>query len=137
MEVADRVMKIKLDENLSGGMLYELPALGHDVESAQTEGIVGVDDVRVANIAREEGRILLTMDVEFGDLRKHPPGQHPGITLFRPYSRGPGAMSRFVLRFMSEAHGLPITGAVVVVDPGRTRIRLPEAHDNAPPAGQT
>lgn len=123
-------MKIKLDENLSGRVLHELRALGHDVESAQTEGIVGVDDVEVARVAASENRVLFTMDLEFADLRKHPPGQHPGIVLFRPFTRGPGAVIRFVLAFMRDVGVLPIQGAVVVVDPGRVRLRVPERRES-------
>ncbi len=120
-------MRIKLDENLSGGILYELRALGHDVESAQTERIVGVNDIEVARIAASEDRILFTMDLEFADLRKHPPGAHPGIVLFRPFTRGPGAVLRFILSFMPQVSALPLQGAVVVVDPGRVRVRQPES----------
>lgn len=76
----------------------------------------------------------MTMDVELGDLRKHPPGRHPGIILFRPYSRGPGVVSRFVLRFMEEIHTLPIGGSVTVVEPGRTRVRRPPPADRPPPS---
>jgi hypothetical protein len=40
--------------------------------------------------------ILFTLDLEFADLRKFPPGTHPGILLFRPHSMGPLATQQTV-----------------------------------------
>ncbi|MDL1962222.1 MAG: hypothetical protein LWX01_11115 [Deltaproteobacteria bacterium] len=42
------------------------------------------------------------MDPEFGDIRKYPPGRHPGIILFRPRSFGSLAVNRFVEEFVRD-----------------------------------
>ena len=87
-------MKLKLDENLSRRLKHGLSLLGHDVTTTADEGLLSQSDLIVAAEAEREGRILLTLDVEFADLRKHPPGTHPGIILFRPRSFGPLAVNR-------------------------------------------
>lgn len=69
-------MKLKLDENLSRHLKPVLTGLGHDVLTAADEGLLSRPDVEVAARAPREGRILLSLDIEFADLRKYPPGSH-------------------------------------------------------------
>ena len=90
-------MKIKLDENLSRYLKDLLQAEGYDVETALDEGLKGRPDVEVGAAARHEGRILFTLDVEFVDLSKYPPGSHPGIILFRTRTMGLLTVNNFVL----------------------------------------
>jgi predicted nucleotidyltransferase len=73
----------------------------------------------------KEGRMLFTLDVEFGDLRKYPPGSHPGIILFRPKTFGPLAVNRFVEKFVHNNPLEPLAGCVVVVEPTSIRVRHP------------
>lgn len=70
--------------------------------------------------------MLLTLDVQFTDLREYPPGSHPGIILFRPFSLGPESVNRFVTDFMQSADLDDLAGCVAVVEPGRLRVRSPE-----------
>jgi predicted nuclease of predicted toxin-antitoxin system len=76
--------RLKLDENLSRRLKDEIAALGYDAVTAGDERLLGRSDIVIAEAARAEGRVLLTLDLEFADMRKHPPGSHPGIVLFRP-----------------------------------------------------
>jgi predicted nuclease of predicted toxin-antitoxin system len=82
-------MKLKLDENLSRHLKPALTALGHDILTAADENLLSRPDTEIARAANREQRMLLTLDVEFADLRKYPPGSHPGIILFRPFSLSP------------------------------------------------
>lgn len=118
-------MKLKLDENLSRHLKSLLSALQHDVTTATDEGLLSQPDIAVAAAAKAEGRILLTLDLEFGDLRKFPPGSHPGVILFRPRSLGPRAVNRFVETFVRDNDLKLLAGCVVVVEPARIRIRRP------------
>lgn len=118
-------MKLKLDENLSRHLKQILSSLNHDVTTAADEGLLSQPDTTIASAAKSEDRILLTLDLEFGDLRKYHPGEHPGIILFRPRSFGPLAVNRFVEAFFHETDLKHFTGCVVVVEPSRIRIRRP------------
>lgn len=118
-------MKLKLDENLSRYLKQTLSALQHDVITVADENLLSQPDTVVGAAANGEGRILLTLDLEFADLRKYPPGSHPGIILFRPRSFGPLAVNRFVEDFVRDTDLVLVTGCVVVVDPGRVRVRRP------------
>ena len=69
--------------------------------------------------------MLLTLDLDFSDLRKYPPGAHPGIILFRPRAYGVCAVTRFVKRFVLETDLSQLAGCLVVVDSARVRVRRP------------
>ena len=118
-------MKLKLDENLSRHLKPVLRDQGHDVLTAADENLLSRPDTEIARAAAAEQRILLTLDVQFADLRKYPPGSHPGIILFRPLSLGPLWVNRFVADFMRSADLGALAGCVAVVEPGRVRVRYP------------
>ncbi|MFH0982375.1 MAG: DUF5615 family PIN-like protein [Planctomycetota bacterium] len=122
-------MKLKLDENLSRHLKTALAASGHDARTAADEGLCGQPDTVVASAAQAEGRMLLTLDLEFGDLRKYPPGRHPGVILFRPRSFGPLAVNAFVEDFVRGTDLGGLAGCVIIVEPARVRVRRPSLED--------
>ena len=117
--------KVKLDENLSVHLKITLAAMGYDVRTAGDEDLLGQPDTEIASAARKEKRVLLTLDLEFGDLRKHPPGEHPGIVLFRPRSLGPLAVNRFVEGFLKNIDLRDFPGCILIADPSKVRVRRP------------
>ena len=118
-------MKIKLDENISRHLKPVVSQKGHDAITVEDEGLLGKTDVEVGAVAKTEGRVPFTLDVEFSNLRKFPPGSHPGIVLFRPQSMGPLSVNRFITQFVENTDLASLYGCVVVVDPTRIRIRSP------------
>jgi predicted nuclease of predicted toxin-antitoxin system len=104
-----------------------LTGLGHDVLTAADENLLSRPDIEVAASASREGRILLSLDIEFADLRKYPPGSHPGIVLFRPASLGPLSVNRFVERFARSTDLSALSGCVAVVEPRGIRVRQPKS----------
>ena len=121
-------MRLKLDENLSRHLKPVLTDLGHDVLTAADENLLSRPDTEVAAASIKEGRMLFTLDVEFADLRKYPPGTHPGIILFRPTSCGPLTVNKFIADFVRSANLEELASSVAIVDPTRVRVRSPEAH---------
>jgi predicted nuclease of predicted toxin-antitoxin system len=119
-------MKLKLDENLSRHLKPVLTAQGHDVLTAADENLLSRPDTEIARAAAAEQRMLLTLDVEFADLRKYPPGSHPGIVLFRPISLGPRSVNRFIAEFIRSTDLPRLAGCVAVVDSVHVRVRTPE-----------
>jgi predicted nuclease of predicted toxin-antitoxin system len=119
-------MKLKLDENLSRHLKPVLIALGHDVLAAADENLLSHPDTEIARAAKEEQRMLLTLDIEFADLRKYPPGSHPGVILFRPLSLSPLSVNAFVADFVRRTDLDKLAACVAVVDPIRVRVRAPQ-----------
>jgi predicted nuclease of predicted toxin-antitoxin system len=118
-------MKLKLDENLPRRLKRTLTSLNHDVTTAEDEQLLSQPDAIVATAAKAERRMLMTLDVEFGDLRKHPPGSHPGIILFRPRTLGLLSAARFVEEFVRRSDLASLSGCLAVVEPSRVRVRRP------------
>lgn len=119
-------MRLKLDENLSRHLKPVLAGLGHDVLTVADENLLSRPDTEVAAVSIKEGRMLFTLDVEFADLRKYPPGSHPGIILFRPSSYGPLTVNKFIADFVGSVILEDLARCVAVVDPTRVRVRSPE-----------
>ena len=76
-------MKIKLDENMPQALAALLRSAGHDVATVAEEGLSGADDPPVLEKAALEGRLLMTFDKDFADIRHYPIGTHAGIVVFR------------------------------------------------------
>ncbi len=73
-------MKIKLDENL--GLLGKslLEADGHDVMTIADQQLSGAPDERVHVVCRDEGRMLVTLDHDFGQTLRFPPETTAGVS---------------------------------------------------------
>jgi predicted nuclease of predicted toxin-antitoxin system len=119
-------MKIKLDENISRHLKPDLEKIGFDVETAADEKLLSQPDTFIARACRQENRMLFTLDVEFADLRKYPPGSHPGIILFRPPSLGPVSINTFILDFVKRTDLQKLSQAVAVADGKKVRVRYAE-----------
>ena len=76
-------MRFKTDENLPAEAATILQGAGFDAESVWDEHLSGADDETIAARARDEDRILLTLDLDFANIRAYPPGQHTGIIVLR------------------------------------------------------
>ena len=62
-------------------------AAGHDVQTVLDEALGGKPDRDVIEVARAEDRIVVTLDVDFADIREYPPSEFPGIWVLRSRSQ--------------------------------------------------
>ena len=117
--------RVKLDENLAQSHLALLERHGYDAEGVFEEQLSGVDDAALWATVRAEGRFFITLDLDFSDVRRFPPGTHPGILLLRPRSMSREAVTS-ILRRLLQSHSLAdFEGGLVVADEAHTRIRRP------------
>lgn len=77
-------LRLKLDENIPVRALTALRGNGHDVETAESEGLAGSPDRALLAQCSSEERVLITLDLDFSDIREYPPGSHKGIWVLRP-----------------------------------------------------
>jgi predicted nuclease of predicted toxin-antitoxin system len=118
-------MKIKLDENLPTDIAEVLTARGHDVHTVPEESMAGYEDQFIFDAALREGRMLMTQDLDFSDIRKFEPGTHPGVVLIRlrdPSRRQLVNRMQQILRTESIEQW---TGCFVVISDQKLRIRRP------------
>ncbi len=119
-------MKIKLDENVPTRLAGALARLGHDVDTAYSEGLSSADDETVWGVAQDAGRLLITQDMDFSDLRKFVFGKHAGVMLVRLRDPGRDRMLDRICGVFQTEDVETWKGAFVVVTDSRTRVRLPE-----------
>ena len=62
-------MKAKIEENLPSSVARLHVQHGHEAETVQDEGLSGASDARVAEVARREDRLVITLDRGFADIR--------------------------------------------------------------------
>jgi predicted nuclease of predicted toxin-antitoxin system len=116
---------VKLDENLAQPHTDFLRQSGYDADRVTDEGLSGADDAVVWQRACAEGRFFVTLDLDFADVRRFPPGTHPGILLLRPKSRSRDAALAILERVVRNQPLQYLSGCFVVADAKRTRIRRP------------
>jgi predicted nuclease of predicted toxin-antitoxin system len=117
--------RFKLDENLPDGLTTQFTTLGHDAATCHQKGIAGTGDSVIAAHAASEGRILVTFDLDFSDMRRFPPGSHPGIVVLRLYSQDINTCRRAGARFLQGVLEADLAGNLLVVEDTRVRIRRP------------
>ena len=118
-------MKIKLDENLPLQIGPELQALGHEVHALDVEGLSGCADDELWQAAQSEGRLLITQDLDFSDIRAFVPGKHHGLLLIRlRFPSREALIARLVDVFRTETVS-SWTRCFVVVTERKIRVRRP------------
>lgn len=118
-------MKVKLDENLPVRVAAIVAGRGYDVDTAVDEGLAGADDLTVSKVATEAGRLVLTMDRGFGDVRRYPPGTHAGILVVRIEDQSAPAVADTVEGLVDAVDLDGLSGCVAVYRHGNLRIRRP------------
>jgi len=116
-------MKFKLDENLPLEIADLFQQAGHDADTVQSEGLSGASDSEILRQARDDNRLLLTMDKGIADVRRFPPDQYPGIVLFRPSTTGRGEVFRFVQDAAPKLLKTDLSGRLIIVSPRGIRSR--------------
>lgn len=113
-------MKLLLDTCVWGGACVSLRASGHDVIWAG-EWPEDPGDDEILMRAHREGRILVTLDKDFGKLAVLQGVPHSGIVRLVDWSARQQAT--ICLRVLALHGEELVSGAIVTADPGRLRIR--------------
>ena len=79
-------LRFKLDENLPIAVKAALVIQGHDALTALDQSLGGEEDRKIAAICAEEDRILVTLDLDFSDIRESNSGMRSN-TRSKPYAR--------------------------------------------------
>lgn len=115
-------MRVLLDTCVWGGALKDLQSAGHDVLWAgnweQDPG-----DVEILAKAHDEGRVLVTLDKDFGELAVVKRVPHSGILRLVNF---PARQQGLVVLQILTHYGEDLSsGAIITVDSRRIRIRPP------------
>lgn len=115
-------MRFKLDENLPMEVADLLRVAGHAADTVGEERLGGARDPDVAALCLREGRALITLDLDFADIRSYPPARYPGLVVLRLDRQDKRhvleACSDLADRLSSE----PLSGRLWIVEASRIRI---------------
>jgi predicted nuclease of predicted toxin-antitoxin system len=115
-------MKFLLDQSADFRLIPHLRQRKYDVTAISRKYPPGLPDEDVLTIAREEARILIVADRDFGELIFHQELAHTGVIFFRL----PGATLHTKidhLNMVLEEHTNQLArGEFLVVTPGRIRV---------------
>lgn len=117
-------MRLLIDENLSPRLSVILAEGGHDAEHVSKLGLTSASDSEVFKAARQQDRILLSADTDFGTLLAASRATGPSLILIRrTANRRALELAALIEANLSELASDLRQGCVVVFDAGRIRIR--------------
>lgn len=119
-------MSFLLDENVDLPLADYLNERGHDATAVARDYARSIKDDEVLEIARAEGRILITNDKDFGALIYQQQLEHAGVIFFRLRDESiPAKIARLEEVLADYADALA-DGAYIVVTDRRIRVRRRE-----------
>jgi predicted nuclease of predicted toxin-antitoxin system len=129
-------VKFKLDENIPRDAADLMRVRRLDVHTVIDEALGGQSDPTVLESAGVEGRILITLDRGFGDVRAYRPGTHPGIIVLRPDDQRTATIVRTIELLLDHHDVETLTGCITIVQRNVLRVRRPPgaAIDDSGPA---
>ena len=116
-------MLFKVDENLPIELAELLSDLGHDTKTVNDQHLQGVSDRVLLERCDKEKRTLVTLDIDFSDIRTYPPQDHEGIILLRVGSQSKKNVLAVFNRILPLIAQEPIKGRLWIVEENTVRIR--------------
>jgi len=118
--------KFLIDEDMPRSTAIALRQAGHAAEDVRDVGLRGRSDQEIFDHAQAQGTILITADKGFASVLRFPLGVHSGIIVVRvPDELPTQRVNQELLRALADLEGEELTGLLVIVEVGRTRIRRP------------
>lgn len=118
--------KFLIDEDMPRSTAVLLREAGHAAEDVRDVGLRGHSDQQVFEYAQAQGAILVTADKGFSNVMRFPVGTHAGILVVRvPDELPTQRVNDEVLRALEDVGGEDLTGQLMIVEVGRTRVRRP------------
>ena len=116
-------MKCKLDENLGEQGRALLEADGHDVTTIAQQQMSGAIDEDICKVCQAEGRVLITLDHDFGQTLRFPPEDIAGIVVLECKGRlSPTTIEARIVELVTVLRSQPIDHELWIVEPGRIHI---------------
>ena len=116
-------MKFLANMGISPDTVSWLRSQGHDAVHLHERGWERLSDSEILEKAREEGRVLLTHDLDFGQLLALSGATSPSVIVFRLADMRPDSVNRHLDWVLQQAADDLERGAIISVREGQIRVR--------------
>jgi predicted nuclease of predicted toxin-antitoxin system len=120
-------MGFLVDEDMPRSTARVLRDAGYEADDVRDIGLAGSGDPVVFAQAQSMQAILITGDLGFANLLTFPLGTHAGIIVVRrPNQLSIPERHALLLDALQNLKGRDLSGSLVIVELGRTRVRWPD-----------
>jgi predicted nuclease of predicted toxin-antitoxin system len=116
-------VRFKIDENLPIDVADSLRLAGHDALTVFDQRLIGEADSRILDICQEEERTLITLDLDFSDVRSYPPQEYFGLVVLRLHRQDKPYVLETIRRIISLFEQEQIERRLWIVEENRIRVR--------------
>jgi predicted nuclease of predicted toxin-antitoxin system len=117
-------VKVLIDMNLAPRWVSYLRQAGHDATHWSTVGARNASDAVLMRHARERDHVVLTHDLDFSAILAASGGDKPSVIQIRADALSPEDIGPSVLAAMQLLESELAAGALLTIEPARTRVRL-------------
>ncbi len=117
------MIRFKVDENLPAEAATILTDAGHDAVTVLDQRLQGTPDQNLSEICQAEGRAIVTLDLDFSDIRTYPPADYPGIVVLRLTKQDKATVLEALKSLLPAFAAEPVAGTLWVVGEDKIRIR--------------
>ena len=124
-------MKLKLDENLGSRGVALFRAAGHDTATIGEQGLHSASDTGLITICHQEGRGLVTLDLDFANPLVFRPADYSGIAVLRlPHQPSHQDLLDTIRTLIAALASDDLSGKLWIVERARIRRYRPEDSDD-------
>jgi predicted nuclease of predicted toxin-antitoxin system len=116
-------MKFFIDECVYAVTTQLLRTWEHNVVTAQDAGLSGKPDEEILAYAVEHGRVLITIDMDFSNIRRFPPHSYIGIIVLKIRPRIVAEVHAVLGQVLRDLHEAQLRKSLVMIDQSKFRVR--------------
>jgi len=124
------LIKILLDQGLPRSSVKILNDEGWDTIHTGDSGLSRATDRQILEYAREEKRVIITMDADFHTILSTENAHSPSVIRIRQEGLKGPEFSKLIINILSKIHDILKDGAMVTVTESSLRIRRIPLIDN-------
>ena len=117
-------MKFLADMGISPNTVAFLQGLGYDALHLHDQSLDRLPDSAILEKARHEERILLTHDLDFGELVAASGAKLPSVIIFRLRNMRPEQVNLYLQGIITQHQAAIQEGAIISVTEGHIRVRV-------------
>lgn len=116
-------MRFLADAGISPKTVEFLRQLAHEADHVRTLGLQRATDAEIINRARADSSVILTFDLDFGDLLALGVHDRPSVIIFRLADERAASVNKRLSSVIAERIDELASGSLILVQDTRYRVR--------------